>query len=99
GSPVASVLDYGMMRFRERMRAGALCSTVLETQLYIFARECRLFFELALPADTAKCANEFLPAYRAELLTRGDLSRADVDLWSLKASWDVAKACDRFHAA
>lgn len=48
------MLDYGQMRFRERVNGGRLHSLVLETQLYIFARQCALNLELKKPAEVAR---------------------------------------------
>lgn len=48
------MLDYGQMHFRERVNAGRLHSLVLETQLYIFARQCALNLELKKPAEVAR---------------------------------------------
>lgn len=42
------------MRFRERVNGGRLHSLVLETQLYIFARQCALNLELKKPAEVAR---------------------------------------------
>ncbi|CAM9418773.1 unnamed protein product [Scytosiphon promiscuus] len=121
----ASVLDYGQMRFRERVNGGRLHSLVLETQLYIFARQCALNLELKKPAEVARMGGRFMPAYYHELIGQaadlqegvggwgGDfddgshhstaasstaLDPAEVELFALKSSWDVVKACDRYFA-
>eukprot|EP00752_Nemacystus_decipiens_P001278 g1273.t1 len=123
--PPASVLDYGQMRFRERVNGGRLHSLVLETQLYIFARQCALNLELKKPAEVARMGGRFMPAYYHELIGQaadlqdaaggwgGDfddgttdsvkpspaaLDPAEVELFALKSSWDVVKACDRYFA-
>lgn len=42
------------MNFRERVSGGKLHSLVLETQLYIFARQCALNLDLKRPAEVAR---------------------------------------------
>ncbi|CAM9697427.1 unnamed protein product [Ectocarpus fasciculatus] len=115
------------MRFRERLNGGGLHSLVLETQLYIFARQCALNLELKKPAEVARMGGRFMPAYYHELVGQaadlqegggggwgGDfdegaseggrsssstaLDPAEVELFALKSSWDVVKACDRYFA-
>ncbi|CAM9728253.1 unnamed protein product [Chrysoparadoxa australica] len=93
-----SMLDYRRMRFRHNVVAGKLESAVLETQLYIFGRECGLFLELQRPADMAKCAGAFIPAYLQELLGRKDMEEHEVRLWGFKACWDVLKASSAYFA-
>ena len=39
---------------REKVHEGALFSSVLDTQLYIFARQCQLYLDMKRPADVAK---------------------------------------------
>ncbi|CAN0292347.1 unnamed protein product, partial [Discosporangium mesarthrocarpum] len=68
GMPSASVLDHASMRFRDRVRGEFLPSRVLETQLYIFARQCALYFDLQRPSEVARCAGRFMPAYYSEIM-------------------------------
>lgn len=42
------------MRFRDRVNGGRLHNLVLETQLYIFARQCALNLDLKRPAEVAR---------------------------------------------
>jgi hypothetical protein len=95
-----SVLDYHHMRFRERLKLKRLVSTVLETQIYIFARECQLYLEMQQPCEMAHCGSGFIPAFYNELLALAspDIPIARVELWALKAVWDVIKECGKFHA-
>lgn len=54
------------MRFRERVNDGRLQSLVLETQLYIFARQCALNLELKKPAEVARLEGFFDEGGRGE---------------------------------
>lgn len=54
------------MRFRERVNGGRLRSLVLETQLYIFARQCALNLELKKPAEVARLGGVFAGLERGD---------------------------------
>eukprot|EP00611_Tribonema_gayanum_P020262 TRINITY_DN3662_c0_g1_i2.p1 TRINITY_DN3662_c0_g1~~TRINITY_DN3662_c0_g1_i2.p1 ORF type:complete len:123 (-),score=46.58 TRINITY_DN3662_c0_g1_i2:1025-1393(-) len=88
-----SVLDYRKMKLRQRVYPGSLFSFVLDTQLYIFARQCHLYLDMGRPDELAKCGIAFIRAFHQELLAKLYSETARVELWGLKACWDVVKAC------
>ncbi len=85
------VFDLHSMAFRKRLLSRTLHSAVLEAQLYLFAREIQLLLETCSPFEMVGCAFSFIPAYCCQLLLRTDIVPAHIELWALKASWDIVK--------